>query len=76
MDKMKANASRASDGQLEMPGSPGAYWERLDTHEEEGLEALKRRTGKRREKRTRQIKKDSCRTKKRTISATRCGIST
>lgn len=48
-----------------MPESPGAYWKRLDTYEEEGLEELKRRTGKRREKRTRQIKKDSRRTKKR-----------
>lgn len=62
---VKANASRASEEQIEMPESPGAYWKRLDTYEEEGLEELKRRTGKRREKRTRQIKKDSRRTKKR-----------
>ena len=53
---VKANASRASEEQIEMPESPGAYWKRLDTYEEEGLEELKRRTGKRREKRTRQIK--------------------
>ena len=62
---VKANASRASEEQIEMPESPGAYWKRLDIYEEEGLEELKRRTGKRREKRTRQIKKDSRRTKKR-----------
>ena len=62
---VKANASRTSEEQIEMPESPGAYWKRLDTYEEEGLEELKRRTGKRREKRTRQIKKDSRRTKKR-----------
>ena len=61
---VKANASRTSEEQIEMAESPGAYWERLDTYEEEGLEELKRRTGKRREKRTRQIKEDSRRTKK------------
>ena len=42
---VKANASRASEEQIEMPESPGAYWKRLDTYEEEGLEELKRRTG-------------------------------
>ena len=50
---VKANASRASEKQIEMPGNPGAYWEWLDAYEEEGLEELKRRTGKRREKCTR-----------------------
>lgn len=48
-----------------MPESPGTYWERLDSYEEERLEALKTRTGRRRRKRTRQIKKDTRRTKKR-----------
>lgn len=42
-----------------MPESPGIYWERLDSYEEEGLETLKTRTGRRRKKRTRQIKKDN-----------------
>lgn len=62
---MKANASRASEELVEMPEEPGAYWERLDAYEEEGLEELKRRTGKRREKRTKQIKKDNRRSRKR-----------
>lgn len=62
---VKANASRASEGLVEMPESPGAYWERLDAYEEEGLEEVERRTGKRRKKRVKQIKKDSRRTKKR-----------
>ena len=62
---VKANASRASEELVEVPESPGAYWERLDAYEEEGLEELKRRTGKRRKKRVKQIKKDSRRTKKR-----------
>lgn len=62
---VKANASRASEEQIDIPESPGAYWERLDAYEEEGLEKLRQRTGKRRKKRTRQIKKDNRRTKKR-----------
>lgn len=53
----KANASRTAEEQAEMPESPGAYWERLDAYEEEGLEKLKQQTGKRRKKRTKQIKK-------------------
>ena len=40
-------------------------WERLDAYEEEGLEKLAQKTGKRRKKRTKQIKKGSGRTKKR-----------
>ena len=40
-------------------GQMGNYWERLDAYEEEGLEELKRRTGKRRAKRAKQIKKTS-----------------
>ena len=61
---VKANASRASEKQVEMPESPGTYWGRLDSYEEEGLETLKTRTGRRRKRRTRQIKKDTRRTKK------------
>ncbi len=62
---VKANASRASEELVELPESPGGYWERLDAYEEEGLEELERRTGKRRKKRVKQIKKNSRRTKKR-----------
>lgn len=47
---VKANASRASEERVEMPESPGTYWERLDSYEEEGLETLKTRTGERRTK--------------------------
>ena len=43
---VKANASWASEELVELPESPGVYWERLDTYEEEGLEELERRTGK------------------------------
>ena len=62
---VKANASRASEYLVEMPAEPGIYWERLDAYEEEGLEKLAQKTGKRRKKRTKQIKKGSGRTKKR-----------
>ena len=62
---VKANASRASEYLVEMPVEPGLYWERLDAYEEEGLEELDRKTGKRRKKRTKQLKKDSRRTHKR-----------
>ena len=62
---VKANASMASEELVEMPEEPGAYWERLDAYEEEGLEELARRTGKRRKKRTKQIKRDNRRTHKR-----------
>ena len=34
---VKANASRASKEQVEVAESPGAYWERLDDYEAEGL---------------------------------------
>ena len=44
----KANASRASEHLVEMLEEPGAYWERLDSYEEEGLQALEKRTGHRR----------------------------
>lgn len=62
---VKANASYASEEAYEVPESPSAYWERLDTSEEEGLEELARRTGRRRKKRTKQVKKDSRRSHKR-----------
>ncbi len=62
---VKANASRASEYLVEMSEEPGAYWYRLDVYEEERLEELARRTGKRRKKRTKQIKRDSRRSHKR-----------
>mgnify|MGYP002626617026 CR=1 FL=1 len=62
---IKANASRASEELVELSEEPGAYYDRLDAYEEEGLEERKRRTGKRRAKRTKQIKKDSRRSHKR-----------
>ena len=62
---VKANASQASEELVEMPEEAGVYWERLDAYEEEGLEELERRTGKRRKKRTKQIKRDNRRSKKR-----------
>ena len=49
---VKANASRESEYLAEVPEEPGVYWERLDAYEEEGLEELARRTGRRRKKRT------------------------
>lgn len=55
---VKANASRASEYEVDVQEEAGNYWERLDAYEEEGLEELKQRTGKRRAKRTKQIKKD------------------
>ena len=62
---VKANASRASEKLVEIVEEAGVYWERLDTYEEEGLERLAAQTGKRRKKRTKQIKRDSRRTHKR-----------
>ena len=62
---VKANASRASEELVEMPETPGAYWERLDAYEEEALETLSKKTGQRRKKRVKQIKKDSRRSHKR-----------
>ncbi len=50
---------------VELPEEPGAHWERLDAYGEEGLEELARRPGRRRTKRTKQIKKDSRRSHKR-----------
>ena len=62
---VKANASRASEYEVDVEEEAGNYWERLDAYEEEGLEELKRRTGKRRAKRTKQVKKDKRRSHKR-----------
>lgn len=62
---VKANASRASEYEVDVQEEAGNYWERLDAYEEEGLEELKRRTGKRRARRTKQIKKDKRRPRKR-----------
>ena len=59
---VRANASRASEELVEITEAPGVYWERLDEYEEEGLEELERRTGKRRKKRTKQLKRDNRRT--------------
>lgn len=54
---VKANASRSSEYLADAPEGPGAYWERLDTYEEEGLEVLREKTGNRRKKRVKQVKK-------------------
>lgn len=54
---VKACASRASEYLADVPETPGAYWERLDQYEEEGLEVLREKTGTRRKKRTQQVKK-------------------
>lgn len=62
---VKANASRASEELVEMPETPGAYWERLDGYEEAALETLAEKTGRRRKKRTKQVKRDNRRSHKR-----------
>lgn len=62
---VKANASRTSEELVEVSEAPGDYWDRLDIFEEEGLERLERQTGKRRARRTKQLKKDRRRNKKR-----------
>ena len=62
---VRANASRASEELVEVAEEVGVYWERLDDYEEEGLEELERRTGKRRKKRTKQLKRDNRRSHKR-----------
>ena len=65
---VKANASRESEYLVEISEEPGIYWERLDGYEEEGLEELARRTGRRRKKRVKQVKRDRRRTHKRVSS--------
>nr|WP_325205096.1 transposase [uncultured Oscillibacter sp.] len=62
---IKANASRASEQEIDVPEEAGNYWKPLDAYEEEGLEELKQRTRKRRAKRTKQVKKDKCRSRKK-----------
>lgn len=62
---VKANASIDSEEDVDVPGGPGAYWERLDVYEEEAALELERRCGKRHRKRTRQINKSGRRTRKR-----------
>ena len=42
---VKANASLTSEYLVEVPETPGAYWERLDAYEEEGAKELERRCG-------------------------------
>ena len=62
---VRANASRASEELVEVVEEAGVYWEKLDAYSEEGLEQLAAQTGKRRKKRTKQIKRDNRRTHKR-----------
>ena len=62
---MKANAAVSSEELVEVKEAPGVYWERLDAYEEEGLEKLKEKTGKRRKKREKQVKKTLRRSHKR-----------
>ena len=62
---VRANASRASEELVEVVEEAGVYWEKLDAYEEEGLEQSAAQTGKRRKKRTKQIKRDNRRTHKR-----------
>ena len=56
---VKANASKSSGLEIDVQEEVGNYWERLDAYEEEGLEELKRRTGKRRAKRTKPAQESS-----------------
>lgn len=51
---VKACASRASEYLKET----GEDWDRLDGYEEQALEELEKKTGKRRKKRVTQIKRD------------------
>lgn len=62
---VRANASRASEELVEVAEEAGVYWEKLDAYEEEGLEQLAAQIGKRRKKRTKQIKRDNRRSHKR-----------
>jgi len=62
---VKANASQKLEDKVDVQEEAGNYWKRLDAYEEEGLEELKRRTGKRCGRRTKQDKKDNRRTQKR-----------
>ena len=62
---VRANASRASEVLVEMPEEPGVYYDRLDAYEEEALKQLPPKKTRRQGKRTRQLKRDNRRTKKR-----------
>ncbi len=62
---IRDRTTRVSEEKVGVEEEVGNYWERLDAYEEEGLEELKRRTGKRRGKRTKQVKKDRRGTQKR-----------
>lgn len=66
---VRANASRKSEYLVDMPEEPGVYWDRLDAYEEEGLEELAKKTGKRRTKRSRAVKKET-RSDKKQVSRT------
>ena len=54
---VKAGASPASMYLAETPEGPGAYWERLNTYEEQAGEYLAKRTGKQKMKRARMLKR-------------------
>ena len=54
---VKASASPASMYLAETPEGPGAYWERLNTYEEQAGEYLAQRTGKQKKKRTKILKR-------------------
>lgn len=54
---VKANASRASEGLVEIPEELGIYWERLNRYEEAIQEELEQKTGIQRKRRTKQVKK-------------------
>jgi len=62
---VKANASRASEYLVETEKEAGVYWDRLDSYEEEAQEVLEHRTGIKRKKRTKQVKKVRRRSHKR-----------
>lgn len=54
---VKASASPGSMYLADVEAGPGTYWEQLDAYEERALEELERKTGKRRRRRVKQVKK-------------------
>lgn len=54
---VKASASPGSMYLADVEASPGTYWERLDAYEERALEELEQKTGTRRKRRVKQVKK-------------------
>ena len=62
---VKANASRASEYLVDTEEEAGAYIDRLDRYEEQAREELERRTGLKRRKRTKQVRKTPRRNQKR-----------